>query len=85
MSQPRSCMLKLIMPGTCAPSTADRIPLMRARARNSLAGSTTPVKVRDVAEEQDAGARSNSVAEEIQDLRGVFTGFGSVTFLTTMP
>src|SRR5580692_1247398 len=33
------------MPGTCAPSTADKIPLERASALNSFAGSTTPENV----------------------------------------
>src|SRR5258705_12212875 len=42
ISQPRSCKFKDIIPGTCAPSTADKIPFDRASAHSSLAGSTTP-------------------------------------------
>ena len=45
MSQPMSCTLSGIMPMTCAPSKALRIPLLRAKAAISFTGWTTPVTV----------------------------------------
>src|SRR6266566_5112698 len=42
MSQPISSRFKRIIPTTCAPSTAERIPFERANAQSSLAGRTTP-------------------------------------------
>ena len=45
MSQPKSCTFSFIIPITCAPSTALKIPFERASAQISLAGSTTPVAV----------------------------------------
>src|SRR5258708_30583872 len=45
MSQPSSCRFSDIMPTTCAPSTADKMPFDLASAQSSLAGSTTPVAV----------------------------------------
>src|SRR5215469_6681465 len=45
ISQPRSCRLSFIIPGTCAPSTAEKIPFDRASSHNCFAGSTTPENV----------------------------------------
>src|ERR1700678_726580 len=45
ISQPNSCTLSRIIPITCAPSTAERMPLLRASAQSSFAGSTTPENV----------------------------------------
>src|SRR5260370_101539 len=45
MSQLSSRRLSFIMPMTCAPSTAERIPFVRANPQSSFAGKTTPVAV----------------------------------------
>src|SRR5207248_11562590 len=45
ISQPRSCRFSGIMPVTCAPSKADRMPFERASEAISFAGRTTPVSV----------------------------------------
>ena len=45
MSQPMSWIFSFIMPGTCAPSNAERMPLERASAAISFTGITTPVSL----------------------------------------
>jgi hypothetical protein len=55
--------LSFIMPGACAPSTADKIPLDRARAANSFAGSITPVTA--------VMWLTKRVAERIRHRRGI--------------
>ena len=85
MSQPRSCTFKRIMPGVCAPSTADRIPFERAKAASSLAGNTTPEKVlmwlKNITRVRGVMASLKRFSTSL----ALFTGRGSVTFFTTMP
>ena len=86
MSQPRSWMLRRIMPGTCAPSTAERIPLRAGQGGDFFGRQHDAGHGRDVAEEDDARARRDGVVEKIQDLRRRLSpGAGSVIFFTTMP
>ena len=68
------------MPGTWAPSTAERIPLERASAASSFAGRTHARESGDVAEEDDARARSDGVIEEVEHLRRVFDRAGERDF-----
>ncbi len=73
------------MPGTCAPSTAERMPLERASAQSCLAGSTTPVTVVMWLKKI---TRVRGVMASLNRLRmssGDFGGRGNVTFFTTMP
>jgi len=73
------------MPGTCAPSMAERIPLVRARAESSFAGRTTPEKVVMWLKKS---TRVRGVIASLTRLRtcaASFTGRGSVIFLMTMP
>src|ERR1017187_9252303 len=82
MSQPMSRMFNGIIPGTCAPSTADRIPFDRANADNSLAGSTVPVAVemwlKNITRVRGVIASLNRFSTSA----GLFTGLGSETIFT---
>src|SRR5258707_10645552 len=85
MSQPRSCRLSDIMPTTCAPSTAERIPLERASAHSSLAGSTTPVAVVMWLKKRTRVLGVIASLNRFNTAAAFGTGFGSVIFFTTMP
>jgi hypothetical protein len=85
MSQPMSLMLRRIMPGTCAPSTADRIPLVRASAASSFAGKTTPEKVVMWLKNSTRVRGVIASLNKFRTCAASFTGRGSVTFFTTMP
>ena len=73
------------MPGTCAPSTAERIPLLRAKAQSSLAGSTTPVIVLMWLKNNTRVRGVMASWKRLSTWAAVSTGRGSVSFLTTMP
>ena len=73
------------MPGTCAPSTAERMPLLRASAQSSLAGRTTPVKVLMWLKKKTRVRGVMASLNRVQDLLRICTGLGSVTFFTTIP
>src|SRR5260221_11272192 len=75
MSQPSSCRFSDIMPTTCAPSTADKIPFDLASAQSSLAGSTTPVAVLMGLKKETPGLRGNPSLKKITTPAAFRTGF----------
>ena len=85
MSQPRSRTSTFIIPTTCAPSTAERIPLLRARAQISLTGSTTPVTVVMWLTNTTRVRGVMASATRERTSAALAGGRGSSNFLTTMP
>src|ERR1700687_5952456 len=85
MSQPSPCTLRDIMPGTCAPSTAERMPFDRASAHSSFAGSTTPVAVVMWLKKSTRVRGVIASLKRFSTAAAFGTGFGSVIFFTEMP
>src|SRR5713226_3590093 len=85
MSQPSSCTLSDIMPTTCAPSTAERMPFDRANAQSSLAGNTTPVTVVMWLKNRTRVRGVIASLIRLSTAAALGTGFGSVIFFTTTP
>src|SRR5260370_8313754 len=85
ISQPSSCRFGDIMPTTCAPSTADKIPFDLASAHSSLAGSTTPVAVMMWLKKSTRVLGVIASLNRFSTAVALGTGFGKVIFFATMP
>ena len=85
MSQPSSRTFTFIMPVTCAPSTALKIPFDRASAHNSFAGSTTPVTVVTWLKKITRVFGVIASLKRFSTAAAFGTGFGNVTFFKTIP
>ncbi len=85
MSQPSSCTFSRIIPTTCAPSTAERIPFVRASPQSSFAGNTTPVTVGMWLKNMTRVRGVMASLKRFNTAAALGTGFGSVTFFTTIP